>query len=113
MEAGGSKAKQREKLDDIPARRAFHKFFILVAILASLSALWMAAGQILGIFIYENGLVQHALRGYVLILCVLVMLIEIEWPKAIRETLLFRNWISRGLLYVFIGVLGMQESDSF
>ena len=118
MEAGrGSsrkqtKSKRHGKLDDIPARRAFHKFFILVAILASLSALCMAAGQILGIFIYENGPVQHALRGYVLILCVLVILIEIEWPTAIHETFLFRNWISRGLLYVFIGVIGMQESDT-
>lgn len=104
--------RRRRKLDDIPARRNVHKVFILIAVLTSLCALSMAVGQILGTFVYENTVVTYVLRGYVILLCGLVLLIELEWPRPVRETPIFRNWVTRGLLYAFIGVVGMQENES-
>lgn len=108
---GNKKKKTMRQLDEIPARRCFHKFFIFVSVIVVLCAVWMAAGQVLGAIIYKNSLVQYVLRGYVIILAVLVILIEIEWPKSIRETPLFYYWIPRGLVYLFVGVIGMQEND--
>lgn len=98
--------------DKVPTRRLLHKFFILVSVVTALVALWMAAGQILGIVVYENGPVEYVLRGYVILLCLLVCLIELEWPAFARESSVLHNWVSRGLLYVFIGVIGLQENET-
>jgi len=120
MEEGRAKPKQRrssknnkkKQVLDLPARRNSHKCFLLVSLLTALSAVWMAIGQVLGIVVYENTVVTYTLRGYVILLCVLVVLVELEWPQPVREMFLFRHWVSRGLFYTFIGVVGMQENES-
>jgi len=119
MEEGRAKPKQRRSKNnkkkqvlDLPARRNSHKCFLLVSLLTALSAVWMAIGQVLGIIVYENTIVTYTLRGYVILLCLLVVLVELEWPQAVREMFLFRHWVSRGLFYTFIGVVGMQENES-
>lgn len=105
-------ANNDKKLDYVPARRLFHKLFILISILTCLCALWMIVGQVLGFVVYENSPVDYVLRAYIIVFCIFVVLVEIEWPAFARETTLLHNWILRGLLYVFIGVLGLQENDA-
>jgi len=99
------------KLDYKPARNLCHKLFILISVLTGLCALWMAIGQVLGFVVYENTPVEYTLRAYIIVFCILVILVELEWTKFVRESRLLSNWITRGLIYVFIGVLGLQENE--
>lgn len=93
-----------------PTRRPIHKLFILISAVTGLSALCMLIGQFLGLQIQESGPVQYVVRLYVIALCILAILVELEWPKFARE--LLNNWIFRGLCYTFIGVLGLEENDT-
>jgi hypothetical protein len=95
-----------------PSRRLLHKFFVLVSIVAGVAAFSMSIGQILGLVFQEVGPVQYVLRVYVIILCLLVVLNELEWTKYTRESKIMRIWITRGLFYSFIGVLGLEENDT-
>jgi len=115
MDGGDSQqpdAASNTNLDEIPARRLLHKCFILFSVLTALAAFWMAVGQVLGILVQQNGPVQYALRAYVILFCFLVILVELEWPRFTRDSPLLHCWISRGVVYVFLGVIGMQENDS-
>jgi hypothetical protein len=95
-----------------PSRHMLHKFFILISIVAALSACNMAVGQFIGIIFQQVGPVQYVLRIYVIALCVLVVFNEMEWTKFMRESKIMRIWITRGLLYSFIGTLGLEENDT-
>lgn len=95
-----------------PSRSLLHKFFILISIIAAVSALNMAFGQFLGIVFQNVGPVQYVLRVYVIALCVLVILNELEWTKYARDSKIMHIWITRGLFYAFIGVLGLEENDT-
>jgi hypothetical protein len=72
----------------------------------------MGVGQLLGIFIQNVRPTQYVLRLYVVALCLLVILTEMEWPKFVRESRILGLWITRGLFYAFIGVLGLEENET-
>lgn len=95
-----------------PARRSLHNVFIIISVLTSICALWMIGVQVMGFVVYENGPVDYVLRSYIIVFSILVIFVELEWPKFAREASLLHYWIPRGLIYVFIGVLGLQENDS-
>lgn len=94
-----------------PRRKPLHVFFILVSIVAALSALNMGIGQFLGIAFAQIGPVQYVLRIYVILLCVLVILNELEWTRLTRDSTILSWWVTRGAFYCFIGVLGLEEND--
>ena len=54
---------------------------------------------------------QYVLRVYVILLCFLVVFNEMEWTKLTKNSPLLRIWISRGMVYGFIGVLGLEENE--
>jgi hypothetical protein len=61
---------------------------------------------------YENiDAISYVMRGYVMVLCVLVIFIEAEWTALVKNSSLLRYWISRGLFYAFLGVIGLQQND--
>lgn len=72
----------------------------------------MAVGQFLGIYFQSVGPIQYVLRIYVIILCLLVMANELEWTIFTRDSMILKHWITRGLFYAFIGVLGLEENDT-
>jgi hypothetical protein len=95
-----------------PTRKPLHKFFVLISIVAGIAAFSMCLGQFLGIIFQQVGPVQYVLRVYVIILCILIVLNELEWTKYTKESKIMRIWITRGLFYSFIGVLGLEENDT-
>ena len=111
------KDEQREALQEQlhnelhPRRKALHVFFILVSIFAALSALNMCIGQLIGLTFGTLGPIQYVLRVYVILLCVLVILNELEWTKLTRDSTILRWWVTRGVFYAFVGVLGLVEND--
>jgi hypothetical protein len=42
----------------------------------------------------------------------LVIINELQWTQFIRESAILRIWITRGIFYSFVGVLGMEENDT-
>ena len=49
---------------------------------------------------------------YVIALCVIVILNELEYTKFISDSAIFQVWITRGLFYAFIGVIAMEGTES-
>lgn len=96
-----------------PSRRLTQKLLIGYRLVTGVAALNMAAGQVLGIvFQPSTGPVQYVLRFYVVMLCVLVVLNELEYFTLTVESRILHNWITRGALYAFIGLLGLDENDT-
>lgn len=106
---------QREQWEEEthPSRYFFHRCVVLVSVLTGLAACNMLVGQIVSLFFdHLLGPVQYVLRLYVMLLCVLAVLVELEWTQFARESTILRLWISRGIFYTFVGVLGLDENDT-
>lgn len=71
----------------------------------------MFLGQIIGLAYEVVGGIQIVLRIYVVMLCLLVILNELAWTKYTRDSTLLHLWITRGLVYSFVGVLGLEENS--
>ena len=95
-----------------PSRRPLHQWFMLIRTLTGIAALNMGLGQLVGILVQTtSGPIQYVLRIYVIALCGLVVLVEKEWTAYARESKILHIWVTRGLCYGFIGLLGLEEND--
>jgi hypothetical protein len=72
----------------------------------------MGIGQLIGIAYEADGPIQYVLRIYVVALCVLIIFNELEWTKWTKDSTLLRFWPTRGCVYIFVGVLGLEENDA-
>jgi hypothetical protein len=72
----------------------------------------MGLGQIIGLVYESDGPIQYILRIYVVALSLLVILNELEWSKWTKDSTLLMFWPTRGCIYFFIGVLGLEENDA-
>ena len=106
------KEKKRQELNEAihPSRKPLHKFFLLISFITSCAALAMLIGQIVGlVFQSNNGPVEYVLRFYTIVLCIVCIMVEYEWTVFGRESKILHFWITRGLYYAFIGVLGLDQ----
>lgn len=94
-----------------PSRSPMHKFFNFVRFIVIIAAINMLVGQILSLTIQKQGTIEYALRCYVILLCSLIILTELEWIQFVLRNTILTNWITRGMFYAFIGVLGMEEFE--
>lgn len=101
---------RREELN--PTKRPAHRLVLLFRAITMLAALNMAVGQVLGIVFQTSGPVQYVLRFYVVLLCLLVILNELEYFALTVESRILHYWVTRGALYAFIGLLGLEENDT-
>jgi hypothetical protein len=101
---------RREELN--PTKRPAHRLVLLFRGITVLAALNMAVGQVLGIVFETAGPVQYVLRFYVVLLCLLVILNELEYFALTVESRILHYWVTRGALYAFIGLLGLEENDA-
>lgn len=72
----------------------------------------MGIGQFLGVLYDKQDPIQWVLRIYVTVLCVLILLNELEWTKYTRDSIILRFWVTRGCYYAFVGVLGIDQNFS-
>lgn len=112
--AASRRAKEEAELDEQlhPKRSTFHKFMYLVSYLVVIAAVNMVIGQIVGMIFENVNIIEIIMRCYVIALCGLVCLVEMEWTKSARESVILRLWITRGLFYAFIGILGLEQNDN-
>jgi len=98
---------------DVRVRKScLHLFFDCVSSVTALSALCMGLSQVLPMFFVDEGEigpVQMALRVYMTLFCVGVIVAELECLLINRMPLL-HSWLVRGIVYSFLGIVGMEES---
>mmetsp|Transcript_21429 Transcript_21429/g.27713 ORF Transcript_21429/g.27713 Transcript_21429/m.27713 type:complete len:205 (-) Transcript_21429:979-1593(-) len=107
--ADGNRAEYEAETN--PKRRCFHANVLTVSLVAGSCLFLMLVGQLVGIIFQDLGPVSLVIRTYLVVLSFLGILVELEWTSIAKSAVL-HNWISRGLFYAFIGVLGLQENDS-
>lgn len=94
-----------------PSRSCLHQFFRCISVATGTCALLMGLGQVVGMTFEDIDVISYVMRGYVMVLCVLVIFIEAEWTALVKNSSILRYWISRGLFYSFVGVIGLQQND--
>mmetsp|Transcript_14352 Transcript_14352/g.22402 ORF Transcript_14352/g.22402 Transcript_14352/m.22402 type:complete len:295 (-) Transcript_14352:1255-2139(-) len=88
----------------------FH-FLEFMGVLASIGLLTTQALPLFFVPIAEIGILQLALRLYVSLFCLSFMLVEFNVPaRFIRDSTILQAYFSRGFIYSFIGLIGMEES---
>jgi hypothetical protein len=94
-------------------RTFLHKVFLLIRILTGLTGCNNIIAQLVALSFHGNMPMEVLLRCYTIGLCVLVILIEAEHQKTklVKESLILQNWVSRGVFYNFLGVLGVVQYD--
>jgi hypothetical protein len=64
-------------------------------------------------FMEKIGIISMALKLYIAVFCFMFVITELYLPiPIVRSSALLQNYISRGVLYSFIGLICMEESDS-
>eukprot|EP00581_Thalassiosira_minuscula_P016015 CAMPEP_0183722746 /NCGR_PEP_ID=MMETSP0737-20130205/14615_1 /TAXON_ID=385413 /ORGANISM="Thalassiosira miniscula, Strain CCMP1093" /LENGTH=339 /DNA_ID=CAMNT_0025952977 /DNA_START=134 /DNA_END=1153 /DNA_ORIENTATION=- len=105
------KQKQKKKKEG-PQKSICHLVFDSVRYLAILASCMMFAMQIVPLIIVggESTWLQIAVRCYLAIFCLSFVLTESRIP-ILRKLLASHNdnWILRGFLYTFIGLIGMEQ----
>jgi hypothetical protein len=100
----------REELNH-PSRTPLHKLFILISFLTAATSLCMAVGQLLGIVYQSDGPIEYVLNGYIILFCCLIIFNELQWTLFTRDSKILKYWVTRGLLYAFVGVIGLEQND--
>jgi hypothetical protein len=111
---------QPPQLSDAARRGWLLNFFVFVSGVTALTALLTVT--FLGTFMItsfsKKGLNADALRHliiqlYDVVLCIAVVVIEMEWTDAIHKLSLLQSWFIRGLCYCFVGLIIYQELGDF
>ncbi|CAB9522370.1 COPI associated protein [Seminavis robusta] len=103
---------QLERLTKGPRKSCLHRTFNLLSFVMGMAGFLMIIGQLIGLYYYEMDPIQGIMRGYVVLMSLLVILTELQWFQFIRESAILRIWITRGIFYSFVGVLGLEENDT-
>lgn len=83
--------------------------FIAINAVTVLSALSVAVAEILSIIYHDLSPQAVAIRVYGVIFAFGVIFTEMGWTQAIRDTWLLQNWVSRGAIYTFVGLLALEQ----
>lgn len=107
------KSKQQQQQYDGPKKSIFHLAFDMVRYMAILASCMMLLMQIIPIVILDEGEItglQYFVRIYLIVFCLSFVLLESRIPLLRRITFpAHNNWILRGFMYTFIGVIGMEQ----
>ena len=106
-------ARRRERiLTGIPKRSCCHKIFILLNVVAVTACLCMGLSQVLPLILFwRPALVEVVLRSYLAFFCILFIIGEIEAPVPfIRSSESLHNFITKGVLFIFLAVVGLEQS---
>lgn len=56
-----------------------------------------------------NEAIRYTLSVYLFIMCGLAILTELEWFSFIMKSRILTNWVSRGLIYIFMALLSIDQ----
>jgi len=101
--------------DGRPQKTLAHLSFDAIRYLTILASFAMLCMQIIPLFILNTNDItglQYFVRLYLIIFCVSFILLESRIPLLRRLTIFpsyENNWILRGFMYTFIGIIGMEQ----
>jgi hypothetical protein len=104
----------RQELDQElhPQRPCALQLFGCLNVITTIVTIGMALGQFLGlVFDPHQDILELVLRIYVLAFCTLIICNEFQISTWTRDATLLRFWVTRGILYAFVGMLGLMEND--
>ena len=91
-----------------PLRTCCHSFFILIQAIAIIGNVAMIAIQLIPIYIWPTtiSIIQKVVRYYMAFFNLTLILAELDVIQSLK------NWISRGLIYTFLGVIALDQRYS-
>lgn len=94
-------------------RRTFlHKASLVLNLATIGSAANMTVGQVWGMIVVQNiPFVEIIVRAFSMGFSVLVIFNEMGWTSPIRESPILSSFLWRGVLYTFLGSLGVMMND--
>lgn len=99
-----------------PMKHCMLHFFHWLEAFAIISCLGVLTTQILPLVVFplsELGFLQCVLRIYVSLFSVIFILVELRLPLGfLQKSHLLQTYFSRGFLYTFLAVIGMEEAYS-
>mmetsp|Transcript_3747 Transcript_3747/g.5121 ORF Transcript_3747/g.5121 Transcript_3747/m.5121 type:complete len:223 (-) Transcript_3747:177-845(-) len=99
-----------------PSRNLLHKFFIFFSMVTIVTLLLLGAAQFITIYhadleVEVNVVVEYVISVYVCTMCALAVFIELEFGSFIIRSKILTFWPSRGLIYVFMGFLTLEQNE--
>ena len=88
-----------------------HKLFRLLKFITILIAVLLMIAQVISLVYLPFDGVELILKIFLSSFCVMIILNELEWWGLLRASPLLWNWIPRGYLYAFIGVVSVEENN--
>ena len=104
------KERLRKRIEG-PQRSIWHVTFDFIRIVAVVANFMMLAQQLLPLVLLKekSTLLQNAVRAYMIIFCVSFIVLELRVPLLRRIAMPNSNWILKGFMYSFIGLIGMEQ----
>eukprot|EP00755_Sulcionema_specki_P030566 Sspe_Gene.94670::Locus_67015_Transcript_2_2_Confidence_0.500_Length_705::g.94670::m.94670 len=96
------------------------RFFHALSMLTMIAALMMATFQILSVVLFFTAadgrqpavtFTGVILRIYGVVLCAATLLTEAGWTWAREQVRFLQHWVPRGLFYIFLGLLVIEEAS--
>uniref|UniRef100_A0A7S2DYH6 Uncharacterized protein n=1 Tax=Helicotheca tamesis TaxID=374047 RepID=A0A7S2DYH6_9STRA len=94
----------------MPRRTTCHVLFILVSTATVIASACLAISQAFPDL--SVGFLHNVLRVYIFIFCLLFILTELELKWFMDRMPSLQNWILKGWIYSFVGVIGAEEATS-
>lgn len=92
-------------------RTGTHTFSIVLGIVTCGAALNIALGQVLGMIMQRVSWLEMVVRVYEILFSILVVFNELQWTELIQESRILSSYTFRGILYTFVGILGVMMND--
>ena len=88
-----------------------HKLFRLLKFITTIVAVLLLIAQIISLVYLPFDGVELLLKIFLSSFCAMIILNEVEWWGILRASPLLWNWIPRGYLYAFIGLVSVEENN--
>ncbi len=88
-----------------------HKLFRLLKFITAIVAVLLLIAQVISLVYLPFDGVELLLKIFLSSFCVMIILNEVEWWGILRASPLLWNWIPRGYLYAFIGLVSVEENN--
>lgn len=106
---------EQQQNELFPKRKIAHKLFIIYSCIVGFTSVLLGIGNFLAVFYEEvgtssNDILRYIISVYLLLMTGMVVIVELEWTVLIAESKLLIWWVTRGLVYVFIGVISLNQN---
>ena len=118
------------KIEDLPAsekdkilnpkKNLIHRAFDVYRFLASFAAFNMSIGAFLMLCYFQHTKIEYTILAFLSAICVFIVISEVV-DDSLNNTfcgcggggpLIYPNWIARGILYIFLGVIGISQWET-